>query len=429
MVVEISEFVDTYSDDLIYLQEARKVLLTHPLRREVEHLCNASFCRMFAVMIIGSIEHMLEEWKDRDKVGVLDQYFAVHANNSERVQSLYKAFEQAGVNVDWEVFADYLAIKYLRNVIVHARWKPHEKEWLERRGFPTDTRKLTAEHWRKMQLVNQNMMFYIALTGFISPSRQPSERMLRLRAIAEETDDLGLVKKDHIPRMFWRNLEKISDCLYKAIEQVVLTEQYNWAKGLSHNAIETMSHENRKKFFYRAARRAGEDNFPLLTQYRNLGKDALESWREYWRLTFGQAGLTISEIESASKTLIELHDRGIYPDGQFLWNRGFPFDVAVGLIKSSLRSYTPLTEEQIVDALNKGSLAYDFTPNGTATYLLIIQMPIIDPENTTLYLQEGRRALAAMELRHYWYTWLEHRRKLDFETLVFYREMINEWQQ
>jgi hypothetical protein len=30
--MEISEFIDTYSDDLIYLFEARSALLTHPLR-------------------------------------------------------------------------------------------------------------------------------------------------------------------------------------------------------------------------------------------------------------------------------------------------------------------------------------------------------------------------------------------------------------
>ncbi len=31
--MEISEFIDTYSDDLIYLHEARRALLTHPPER------------------------------------------------------------------------------------------------------------------------------------------------------------------------------------------------------------------------------------------------------------------------------------------------------------------------------------------------------------------------------------------------------------
>lgn len=427
--MEIGEFVDTFSDDVIYLHEARKVLLTHPLRSEREDLCNASFCRMFAIIMIGSIEHMIQEWKDKDEIGILDQYFAEHARNSDRVRSLYGAFQTADVNVDWEIFADYLAIKYLRNVIVHAQWKTFEKEWLEQRGFPTDARKLTGEHWRKMQLVNQNMIFYIALTGYISPSIQPSDKLLKLKKITEETDELGLVRKDHIPWMFWCNLEKISACLHKDIEQTVLTEQYNWAKGFPGDEIEAMSHEERKRLFYLAAHRAGQDGFHLLAQHRNLAKDALESWREYWRLTFGQAGITVSELKSASKTLFELHERDIYPKGPFRWNRDIPLDEAIELIRLSLTGYSPLTEKQIADALNTGNSVYEFIPNITATDLLMIQLPIIDPENTQLYLQEGEKALQAMEILHYWYTHIEHRRKVDFETLAFYRQMLDEFSQ
>ena len=43
----IDEFTDAYSDDLIYLLEGRKSLLTHPLRTEIPYLCNASFCRLY----------------------------------------------------------------------------------------------------------------------------------------------------------------------------------------------------------------------------------------------------------------------------------------------------------------------------------------------------------------------------------------------
>ena len=41
--MEIPEFIDTYSDDLIYLMEARKVLLAHPFRAEVKELCDVLF--------------------------------------------------------------------------------------------------------------------------------------------------------------------------------------------------------------------------------------------------------------------------------------------------------------------------------------------------------------------------------------------------
>jgi len=42
--MEIPEFIDTYSDDLIYLMEAGKVLLAHPFRAEVKELCDSPFC-------------------------------------------------------------------------------------------------------------------------------------------------------------------------------------------------------------------------------------------------------------------------------------------------------------------------------------------------------------------------------------------------
>lgn len=154
--MDIGEFIDTYSDDLIYLHSGRAALLTHPLRDDyafAEYL-DASFCRMLAVFVIGSIEAMLESWRDRDRVRVLEKYFMDSVRNGDRVSSLYEAFRDAGIQVDRQVFDDYLAIKYLRNTIVHGRWKEHEKEWLDSHGFPTDTRKLTKEHLDRLEHVN-----------------------------------------------------------------------------------------------------------------------------------------------------------------------------------------------------------------------------------------------------------------------------------
>src|SRR5208283_5523475 len=117
--MDIPEFIDTYSDDLIYLHEGRKALVTHPLMTVWKEGVDASFCRMLAVFMIGSIEVMLERWRDRDRVKVLDAYFAKGVKNGERVRNLYDAFVGVGIHADREVFDDYLAIKYLRNTIVH----------------------------------------------------------------------------------------------------------------------------------------------------------------------------------------------------------------------------------------------------------------------------------------------------------------------
>jgi len=39
--MHVSEFICTYSDDLIYLQEGRQTLLTHPLRQGVKPFCDS----------------------------------------------------------------------------------------------------------------------------------------------------------------------------------------------------------------------------------------------------------------------------------------------------------------------------------------------------------------------------------------------------
>jgi hypothetical protein len=134
--MDVSEFIDTYSDDLINLHEARRALLTHPLSEHYAFLgyLDASFCRITAVFVVGAIEAMLADWRERrrDEASILDKYFERGVKNGDRVRNLYQAFRGVGIDVDEEVFSDYLAIKYLRNTIIHGRWHDHEKEWLAR---------------------------------------------------------------------------------------------------------------------------------------------------------------------------------------------------------------------------------------------------------------------------------------------------------
>ncbi len=397
------EFIDTYSDDIIYLQEGRKALLTHPLRKEVKWLCDASFCRMFAVIMIGSLDAMLEQWRKRDNFNILEPWLeqcrGKHTPNSEKVRSLCNAFHIAGIKVDREVFEDFLAIKYLRNTIVHASLKQNEIKQLEQQGFPTDTRKLTEEHWRKMQSVNQNMMFYIALTGMAQPSYRPPEDLLRFKQNVAD-DDMGLVRKVDIPRIFWSNLEKISERIDKDMAKAALTEKYNWAKGLGKEEIKTMPDEEKKRLFFLALRRTGEENFGLLKQHQNLTKYALDSWDEYWRLTFDKYKISCEDI---TKCIEVFHSLEI------------------------LENNEALQEKQIAFAFNTGRVVYDIMPNVTATYLLMVQLPIIDPENTHKYLEEGEKALMAIELHDYWYSYVESRSKPDTRRWAFYRRIRDEF--
>jgi hypothetical protein len=105
----MDEFVDTCSDDLITIHEARAAAYTHPLKGDYalgESLLDASFCRMLVVFVGGGIEAMLESWRGRDSFNVLEEYFAQYERNGERVTSLYQAFSDAGLRVDRQVPPD-----------------------------------------------------------------------------------------------------------------------------------------------------------------------------------------------------------------------------------------------------------------------------------------------------------------------------------
>lgn len=410
--MKVSEFIDTYSDDLINLHEARHALLTHPLSGHYAFLeyYDTSFCRITAVFMVGAIEAMLEDWRERRRgdASILDKYFEQRVKNVDRVRNLYQAFRDAGIEVDEEVFSDYLAIKYLRNTIIHARWNDHEKEWIDQRGFPTDARKLTTVHLYKMEYVLQNMMFYIFLTGHVSivdkdlsesipitplVSTMPQKLVRLSDAVTRPVDDPGILKIRDLERIIWSNLERMGSLLSRTIEATVTHAPYNWTAGRTLQEIEGLEHTERKRLFYLAARRAGEDGYEQLTRHRELAPEALAFWREYWTRAVEGSGLDQAKIERALAELAQTSDAGA-----------------------------------LAEALQAGQLVHDVVPNIMPVTLLTLYLPIVDPENTEQYLLESDRARKAFRLNCAWYARLEHDRAPD-DPLDFYDRMREEFAQ
>lgn len=426
--MNISEFIDTYSDDLIYIHEGRAALLTHPLKSEyaAQEYLDASFCRMLAVFVVGSIEAMLESWRDREHGTVLETYFMESKSNDIRVSSLYKAFCEVGIQVDRQIFDDYLAIKYLRNTIVHGRWKEHEKQWLDKCDFPTDTRKLTKEHLDRINHVNQNMMFYIFLNSRGTPTASKPDKLVKLeKTVTQRTDETGIISLHDINQIIWNNLERIDAHIYADIEQTVCTEQYNWAARHSPEDIQRLGHTEAKRLFYLAARRAGEENYELLTQHRALAKEALEFWREYWHRVVAPCGLQEERIQYALEVLQSPHFDPEIPLWSIIGNVPDD-DFALRLVDGILTGSKPFSGRQVVDALRAGNLAYQLVPNTTPISLLILRLPIVDPPNTAIYLQEATRALQVFRLNRKWYSCVEQHRASTDESLDFYGEMYQE---
>lgn len=422
--MEIHEFVNTYSDDVIYLLEGRTALLTHPLRSELKELLDASTCRLLAVFMIGNIELMLSQWREKDHNDILNAYFE-ERKNGERVAALCAAFQGAGIAVNAEVFDDYLAIKYLRNTIVHRKWKDHEKEWLLERGFPTDTRKLTKNHLDRMLHVNQNMMFYIFLTSMPAPGTNKPAKLLKLdERTTRQEDETGILHLRDLDRIIWNNLDRIHTVLHEAIEQAATSELYNWTSAWTKSDIAAMSGEDRKRFFYLAARRASENNYDPLIRHRALAAEALAFWQEYWQRAEHNRGLHDEQIEQSIDVLRSPSFAKLAADAPWcLTTAGVPDDNVHRLLDQVLGGSAPFTGEQVANALRVGHLAWEVIPNIVPAVLLTVYLPIIDPEHTAAYLREGQRALGAFRLNCLWYSWVERHQPMVEDGPGFYELM------
>lgn len=194
------EFVDTYSDDLLYLMDFRDSHLTHPGKRVTKSLFEASITRIFCAFMIGNIEAMIDNWRERDGRGILDAYFLT-TSNEDRLRALADNFRRHGINVDDIILKRYLAIKYVRNTIIHSKWKENNHALVLEMGFPTDTRQLNEEHLQLMYETNVEMMKYIAATEIHGFSEARFNTTL--------PEYRKYFNKNDLKGFLWNNLERI----------------------------------------------------------------------------------------------------------------------------------------------------------------------------------------------------------------------------
>ncbi len=237
-MLEMNEFIDTYSDDLLYLMDFRESHLTHPGKKATPFLLNASLARIFSAFMIGSIEAMIEHWRDKDTNNILEAYF-INGSNEDRINALFKNFENNGIDVNQDILKKYLAIKYLRNSLIHSSWNENQKNFIKLMGFPTDTRKLNETHLEIMYEVNVEMMKYIAATEF----KEFSQAKLNTRL----PNIKRYFTKKELAGYLWNNLERLdmeisnnNELDYDLIEEVLF--DWNLYKELKvKNVIDIVS--------------------------------------------------------------------------------------------------------------------------------------------------------------------------------------------
>lgn len=154
-----SEFIDAYSDDQIYINMLDGLIDTHPVESSVpERIKYSSLSRLWAVMMIGSVECMVKEWT-ASRPGLSDIYsYFDDGPNEDRVQRLTAAFSLRGLPVDTAAFKDFLAIKYIRNAYVHAEWNTRQRQFVVDQGFPADLMQFDKVHFGRMKLSYESVM-------------------------------------------------------------------------------------------------------------------------------------------------------------------------------------------------------------------------------------------------------------------------------
>ncbi|WP_421230795.1 hypothetical protein [Aeromonas sp. 603079] len=364
------QFIDTYSDDIIYLRDARETLLSHPLRIEIPSLCNAALCRLYIVAVIGSIEFMLEAWQEKDQHGIIECYLAETAankrmSNEDKVNLLKATFKNCGFDVEDHIFDQFLAIKYIRNAIVHASWKHPNGDlkqdqitWINKCGFPTDTRQLTLEHWNIVDSVYNHMTTYLGMSAI---PYKPSGKI----TVAERNnkEKSAIIKSDTWPNLFRLNLERISSEIDDEIRLIVSN-----SKHISLNSEKLVYTEIKKELI-------------------DIVSPTLESLSEDAKTTLTLFRQTNKIFKNIDKELIvntlRVY-RAMFADGIRPHENFFPFDLeeikdeySIVLVEKCFPKSQQLNTSEIIAALKFGKRAKSSIANIAPLSLFGFQMNLI----------------------------------------------------
>ncbi|MGQ4706338.1 hypothetical protein [Bacillus thuringiensis] len=353
-----SQYIHSYSDDLIYLREGRDALTTHPLKYYAEPLIDASFCRMYIILMIGGIENAINSWKEQDNLLILKIYFKKKASNEQKINSLYEAFVQHGLIVDKSVFDDYLAIKYLRNDIIHAgNSKPYERDWIITRGFPLNIMQFNSSHWEKIVTVEQNLIQYLMYVLALSPIG------------GQVCMSVELQKNEYKDKEKTKHLKK------------------NDFAGIYLNNIREVYYNYRKMGF---------SSLEDLIQDMEFIEEIKYSWKGYCEIAINKFNFCFAEIEDSISVLEYLHDNKLYI-GSALRPSG---EIAEQI-------FSEVKEEKFIKAIKLGQ-EIDKLPVRSIPVQLFLLIAFTHSEHRTYFLEEGKKLLMMSKLAWYWYYYVEY---------------------
>jgi len=396
---------------LEYLPLGRQALLSHPLfSKTVRDHVNSAYCRLAVMAVVSAVEAVLEAWSENGPKAreLWDTYEDDKKSNGDRIGALFEAFNSAGVQVERDTLDKYLAIKYLRNRIVHPepsdaekkRTVQRQREFIKGQGFPAEYEEFpmgfSEDHWRLIWDVFWKMRNWIYRIGFLESGSPLVQLLGGVEAPSRRVEEeLRLIRPADLPQLWRFNIEAINSQIAKHMEEVVL-EDPGYSREFSERVAGIPMHEV-SLVRSRICQKAAEDGFTTLTQDRSLAALALASWKEWWTV-FEAEEITIESIEHSLSTVQDLHETGQYlpPVG---WAR-LPREALTELVAKSLRGLR-VPAEQIADALKVGQRVYALRPLVAAEFFAI-RGPAVNPAGMREYGREGLKALSAAELASTW---------------------------
>lgn len=218
-----SKHTRNYRDDLLYLMDMRDSHLTHPKKMVIQGLFQPSFARLFCVFMIGEIEATFINWSEKDEEKILAPFFLKKASNEKRIDALELNFSKHRIEVDREILDKYLAIKYVRNAIIHSKSDKDKESFIKSKGFPINAEELTDEHLCIMYKINKEMVRYITSVEKSDFNEKLYGQYLEQRGIPQTQK--YYTKSDFMGFLWW-NIEQMEFDLSKAKDGKILDDNF-----------------------------------------------------------------------------------------------------------------------------------------------------------------------------------------------------------
>lgn len=166
--------------------------------------------------------------------------------------------------------------------------------------------------------------------------------------------------------MYWNNLEKISTCIWEAFCQPQIAQHYPWNDLTDEELSQLPSSEKKLKMFEFLIELGRQGNAELseLTQFI---EPAIESWKEYFRLTVEASLIDSKNLSEALKVLIMQQNRQEY----------------YKYLSGEFSILSEHEKENFFEEENRGlqvaSEVSSFFENVTAVSLFVSYLPVLGP--------------------------------------------------